>query len=154
MADLSPGTKPRPRATPDARPNRREDKPRRALSKRRLTNSFGYAFAGIAHVWRNEPNFRIEGVIGVLAVVWALLLNVSPVPILLCCALVLGLELLNSALEALTNLVSPQPHPLAKVAKDAGAGAVLIASLISVLVGLWTLGPPLWRSVVTLAGAG
>lgn len=105
-------------------------------------------------MWCNEPNFRIEVFIGILAVAGALLLNVSPAPILLCCALVLGLELLNSALEALTDLVSPQPHPLAKVAKDAGAGAVLLASIISVLVGLWTLGPPLWRSVVTLAGAG
>ena len=88
-----------------------------------------------------------------MAVVGALLLNVSPAPILLCCALVLGLELLNSAVEALTDLVSPQPHPLAKVAKDAGAGAVLLASLISVLVGLWTLGPPLWRVVLNLVGA-
>ena len=109
---------------------------------------------GLRYVWCNEPNFRIEVGTGVLAVAGALLLDVSPVPVLLCCALVLGLELLNSALEALTDLVSPRPHPLAKIAKDAGAGAVLLASLVAVLVGLWTLGPPLWQGVRTLVGVG
>ena len=127
---------------------------KQALSKRRFVRSFGFAWAGLRDTWQTQPNFRVQAGIGFLAIVLALLLSVSPVPILLCCALVLGLELLNSAVEALTDLVSPQPHPLAKIAKDAGAGAVLLASLVSVLVGLWTLAPPLWYALRTLVGAG
>ncbi|WP_291427079.1 diacylglycerol kinase family protein, partial [Deinococcus sp.] len=68
-------------------------------------------------------------------------------PIMLCCTLVLSLEIVNTALEALTDLASPEIHPLAKVAKDAGAGAVLIASCGALLVGLVVLGPPLWGAV-------
>lgn len=65
----------------------------------------------------------------------------------LVCALVLALELVNSALESTLDLVSPEFHPLVKRAKDAAAGAVLVAALFAVLVGLWVLGPPLWRVV-------
>ena len=81
--------------------------------------------------------------IGVLAFAVALWLGVSPVPILLCGLVVLPLELLNSSLEATIDLISPDLHPLAKLAKDAAAGAVLIASIMSALVGLWVLGPAL-----------
>lgn len=59
-------------------------------------------------------------------------------------ALVLSLELMNTALEAAVDLVTQEKHPLAKVAKDAGAGAVLVAAIISVIIGLVILGPPLW----------
>ncbi len=72
-----------------------------------------------------------------------LALRVSPAPVLLCCALVLSLELVNTAAEALTDLISPGPHPLAEAAKDAAAGAVLVASIGSVLVGAAVLLPPL-----------
>jgi len=77
----------------------------------------------------------------------ALWLGVSPVPILLCCALVLALELINSALEAAIDLVSPELHPLAKLTKDAAAGAVLLTAIIATMVGLWTLGPALWHKL-------
>ncbi|MHB8932933.1 MAG: diacylglycerol kinase family protein, partial [Bellilinea sp.] len=54
-------------------------------------------------------------------------------------------EIFNTALEALVNLVSPQPHPLAKIAKDVSAAAVLISAMISIGIGLLTLLPPLIR---------
>ena len=63
------------------------------------------------------------------------LLGADLVPVLLCCALVLTLELVNTALEALVDLVSPTYHPLARIAKDAAAGAVLIAGVGSLAVG-------------------
>ena len=56
----------------------------------------------------------------------------------------LAVELLNSALEALTDLVSPEHHPLAGQAKDLAAGAVLVTAIGAVVVGLLILGPPLW----------
>ena len=63
----------------------------------------------------------------------------------------LSLELINTAVEAVVDLASPQLHPLAKVAKDAAAAAVLVAAAGALLVGLVTLAPPLWRWVT---GAG
>jgi len=62
-------------------------------------------------------------------------------------ALVWGAEFINTALEAVVDLASPQQHPLAKVGKDVGAAAVLLAALASILVGLLLLGPPLWEKL-------
>jgi len=56
-------------------------------------------------------------------------------------------EFINTALEAVVDLASPAHHPLAKVGKDVGAAAVLIAALAAVLIGLLILGPPLWARV-------
>ncbi|MBU0703317.1 MAG: diacylglycerol kinase family protein, partial [Chloroflexi bacterium] len=62
---------------------------------------------------------------------------------------VLVSEMLNTVAETLVDLISPSHHPLAKVVKDVTAGAVLLAAIISVVVGLVVLGPPLWARVST-----
>jgi diacylglycerol kinase (ATP) len=116
---------------------------RKTLSKARLLKSFGFAWAGIAYTWQHEPNFRIEVVVGILALLLALWLQVSLVPILVMAAVVLSLEILNSAIEALVDLASPDINSLAKLAKDAAAGAVFLASVIAILVGLFSMGPAL-----------
>lgn len=116
-----------------------------ALSWRRWVRSAAFAWAGILHAYRVQANFRIEVWAGVLALTLALILRVSLAPVVLACALVLSLELLNTALEAVVDLSSPEWHPLAKVAKDTAAGAVLLASGGALLVGLGVLGPPLLR---------
>lgn len=118
-----------------------------ALSLRRWWRSAGFAWAGIVQTYRTQPNFRVEVAAAALACALALLLRAPLPPILLCCTLVLSLEIVNTALEALTDLASPDIHPLAKVAKDAAAGAVLVASFGALLVGLAVLGPPLLRVV-------
>lgn len=123
--------------------------PGRAGWLRARVASHGYAWAGLAYTLRTQPNFAVELALGTLAVGAALWLHAGLVPVLLCCGLVLSLEVLNTALEALTDLVSPEWHPLAKVAKDAAAGAVLVASLFSLLVGLAVLGPPLWARLAS-----
>lgn len=120
-----------------------------ALSLKRWWRSAGFAWAGVAHTYRSQPNFRIETWAAVVALALALLLRAPLAPIALSCALVLALELVNTAAEALVDLVSPEFHPLAKVAKDTAAAAVLLASFGALLVGLSVLGPPLW---VWLAG--
>ncbi|OLV18389.1 diacylglycerol kinase [Deinococcus marmoris] len=118
-----------------------------ALNLRRWWRSAGFAWAGIRHAYRSQANFRIEVWAGVLALVVAALLRAPLAPVALACALVLGLELVNTALEAVVDLASPELHPLAKVAKDAAAGAVLIASAGALVVGLVVLLPPLWAWV-------
>lgn len=111
------------------------DPPRHA-PRRVWTKNFLYALNGIAYAWRTERNFRLEVGLGVLAIALTLLLRADLVPVLLCCALVWSLELVNTALEAIVDLVSPTFHPLARIAKDTAAGAVLVASAVSMLVGL------------------
>jgi len=108
-----------------------------------VARSFLYALEGLAYAWRVQRNFRLQAYLGLLALLLALWLGVDPVPVLLLIALVLSLELLNTALEALTDLASPVYHPLAKRAKDTAAAAVLLASLLALLVGLYLLLPPL-----------
>ena len=90
-----------------------------------------------------QPNFRIELAVGLVAIVLAVLLAAPLAPVLLACALVLSLEVLNTAVEATVDLVSPDHHEVARVAKDCAAGAVLLASIGAAAVGLVTLGPPL-----------
>ena len=121
-----------------------------ALSLTRLRAAFGVAFEGMAAVWRASGNFRLEVAVGTGALTLGLLLRTGVVPVLILCALVLSLEMMNCALEAAVDLASPELHPLAKFAKDAAAAAVLLAALTSVVVGIGVLGPPLWGVLVKL----
>lgn len=118
-----------------------------ALSLKRWWRSAGFAWAGVRHAYRSQANFRIETWAGALALALAALLRAPLAPVALACALVLALELVNTALEAAVDLSSPEWHPLAKVAKDAAAGAVLIAAAGALIVGLAVLWPPLWAWV-------
>ncbi|MFC6616496.1 diacylglycerol kinase [Deinococcus radiophilus] len=118
-----------------------------ALSARRWMRSAGYAWAGLQRTYRQEANFRFEAWAAVTALGLTLWLDAPLTPILLVCALVLSLELVNSAVEAAIDLLSPGPHPLAAAAKDAAAGAVYVAAFFALLVGLNVLGPPLWALV-------
>jgi len=118
------------------------DPPRHAPQRDWIKNVV-YAAQGVSYAWRTERNFRLEVLLGVVALAVTLLLGADLVPVLLCCALVLTLELVNTALEALVDLVSPTFHPLARVVKDVAAGAVLIAGVFSLAVGatVW------WRAL-------
>jgi diacylglycerol kinase len=105
----------------------------------RERRSFGYALAGIGHAWRTQPHLRIHVGIALLALVlaWALALTPPEWAIILAAiTLVLVLELLNTAVEAAVDLASPDHHPLAKIAKDVTAGAVLVAAIGAVLVAV------------------
>lgn len=110
--------------------------------------AFGHAFHGWWYVIRTQRNAWIHAVMTTAVVALAFLLRLSLQDwaiLLLTIALVWIAEFLNTALEAVVDLASPQHHPLAKTGKDVGAAAVLIAALTSVLVGFLILGPPLWK---------
>lgn len=110
---------------------------------RRLRRSAGFAWRGLALAWQNQPNLRLEVFIAALAGLLAVWLGTGLVAVLLATALVVALELLNSSMEALVDLVSPEEHPLAGAAKDMSAAAVLVASLGAAAVGLIAMGPAL-----------
>jgi diacylglycerol kinase len=117
----------------------------------RIIRSFYYAFLGIGHLFRTQRNARIELAIGIIACGLAFWLKVTRAEwgvLILTIACVLILEGLNTAMEAVVDLASPQIHPLAKTAKDVAAGMVLIAAIASIGVGLIILGPPLWAHLV------
>ena len=116
----------------------------------RVWRSFGFAFAGLAYLFRTQRNARIHAVFAVAACVVAAWLEISVTDwaiIVLMIAMVLILEGLNTAIEAAVDLASPAYHELAKTAKDVSAAMVLVAAAASVVVGLLILGPPLCHRV-------
>lgn len=120
----------------------------------RLIRSFSVAGAGFRQAWRTQPNLRLEALIGVAAILLAAWLRAPAAPIALACTVVLALELLNSAVESVVDLASPEYHPLAGTAKDLAAAAVLTAAVGATVVGLIVLGPPLWSELRGLIGNG
>jgi diacylglycerol kinase (ATP) len=115
--------------------------------------SFGYAFRGFWYVLRTQRNAWIHAVIATIIFILSLWLRLDAREwsiIILTTAMVFTAEFLNTAIEAVVDLASPQKHPLAKVGKDVGAAAVLIAALAAVLVGILILGPPLWLRLAPL----
>lgn len=112
-------------------------------ARRTFLRSVGHAAAGLRRTGARQPNFRIQLLLGAVALTLACWLRAPITPVLLATGLVLTAELLNTALEELVDLVSPEHHELAGAAKDAGAAAVLVASIAALLVGLIVLGPPL-----------
>ncbi|NJL97546.1 MAG: diacylglycerol kinase family protein [Synechococcaceae cyanobacterium SM2_3_2] len=123
-----------------------------------LLKSCQYAGLGILYACQTQRNFRIHLVMTVLALGLSLGLGCSAVEIVLIgltCGLVLSLELLNTALEAVVDLtVGQEFHLLAKIAKDCAAGAVLVAALTSLGVAALLLLPPLLNLLGGMLGGG
>lgn len=117
-----------------------------------LLLSFKYAWAGVSYAFTTQRNFRIHTVVGTLAVSLGLFLNISAAEmaiITLTCAIVMVLELLNTAIEAVVDLTVKQTyHELAKIAKDCAAGAVLLSAIAAIIVASWILLPPLVKLAI------
>lgn len=108
--------------------------------------SFSYAFSGIREAFKKEPNLRTHVGIAILVLIAALFLKFNLMEwVLLTVTIffVLILELLNTAIESLVNLVSPEIKKGAKVTKDISAAAVLFASVMAVIVGVALFGAKL-----------
>ncbi|MEN9207190.1 MAG: diacylglycerol kinase family protein [Gloeomargarita sp. GMQP_bins_120] len=121
--------------------------PRLASGRSSLWQSFRYAGQGLWYAGRSQRNFRIHLVIGGIALVWAawVQLNLTQTAIIvLTIGLVLALELVNTALEAVVDLTVGQTyHELARIAKDCAAAAVLVTALAALGVAGLLLVPPL-----------
>jgi diacylglycerol kinase len=120
------------------------------MRSRNLPEAFRFAFSGLWYTLCTQRNMRIHLVIaGVVTAVgvWLRLSAERWAIIVLTSGLVLVSEMANTVIENLVDLVCPEYHPLAKVVKDVMAGAVVLAAVIAVIVGLLILGPPLWSKV-------
>jgi diacylglycerol kinase len=104
----------------------------------RVIKSFGWAFNGLKDCILHEKNFRIQYIIALLVVIAGIFFSISTAEwmiILICFAMVLSFEIINSAIEKLCDLVSPEFNLTIKKVKDMSASAVLLAAIISFIVG-------------------
>lgn len=109
-----------------------------------LVQSFGFAFRGLSEAYRRERNFRIQCAYALMMVGLILWLRPEPVQILIvvvAMGVLLAFELSNSAVERLVDLVSSVPHPLAGLAKDLAASAVLVVAVMTAVVNILVIGP-------------
>jgi len=123
--------------------------PRSGIPRAGFWRSFSFAGQGVWHVVRTQRNMRVHLLAAAAAVAAGLALRISAADwacVLLAIGLVLTTETLNTVVEALTDLYTDQFHPLAKIAKDAAAGAVLISSAAAVGVGLVVFLPRLLQA--------
>jgi diacylglycerol kinase len=115
------------------------------MSKKHSTpKSFVYAWEGLSKALKDEPNLKIHFIFAVLAIVAGFILKLSNIEfaiLTLTIAFVIILELINTMLEALVDLVSPEIKPQAKIAKDVSAAAVLVAAFISLIIGYFLFFP-------------
>jgi len=110
--------------------------------------SFRYAFGGWWYVIRTQRNAWIHAVVSLAVLgiaIWLGLNRYDWALIIIAIAMVWTAEFINTALEAIVDLASPEQHELARISKDVGASAVLIAAGSAALIGLIILGPPLWN---------
>jgi diacylglycerol kinase len=117
--------------------------------KKRI-RSFVYAGRGIKVVFASEANMKIHIAIAILVVIFgfAFKINITEwIMCLLCIGLVFGAEMINTAIENVVDLASPDLHPLAGKAKDIAAGAVLLCAIISVIIGLLIFEPKVWNVI-------
>jgi diacylglycerol kinase (ATP) len=104
-----------------------------------LAHSFGFAMQGFRTAFRTERNIKVMLAGATLAVVAGLIVGLDAVRwaiVLLCCGVVLSAELVNTAIETIVDLVSPEFHPLAGRAKDIAAAAVWVLCVIVAGVGI------------------
>jgi len=113
------------------------------MIKKRIA-SFRYAIAGLRYLLKTQPNARIH-LLATVAVIllgfWLEVSNTEWAILALAVGLVFSAEAFNTAIESIVDLVSPDVHPLAGIAKDVAAGAVLLAAIAAAVTGLLVFGP-------------
>lgn len=117
-------------------------------------NSFVYAWHGLVYAVRTQRNARVHMLLGSIAIILGIVLHISPVEfamVFIAITLVFIAEMFNTVAEACIDLVTSEYHPLARIAKDVAAGAVLLNAMLSVLVGALVFIPHLWPLVWPIA---
>ena len=113
-----------------------------------LRKSFHNAQRGIFYFFRNEKNGQIQLLASLLVLVagFYFQLNKSEwIAVILCIGLIISLEMCNSALEKICDLIMPEYHPVIRIIKDVAAGAVLLAAFLSVITGIIVFGPKIYK---------
>jgi len=114
--------------------------------------SFRYAFAGIAHAFCTQPNLRIHSIAAVIAIASGVFLRINSVEwifIIAAIGIVFTTEIINTTIEELVDLVSPERQKKAGVIKDLAAGAVMIAAIMALIIGCVIFIPKIFLIFVT-----
>lgn len=125
-----------------------------AITMRKFIRGFGFAAKGVRYAFSSQLNFRVQCLLAAMALALAAVLHISAAEwcwICLCIGLVLSAELLNTSLEALTDLVSPGFNEKAGLVKDAAAAAVLITAFFSLAIGCIIFLPKLYSLLFHVA---
>ena len=102
----------------------------------KLIRSFVYAWAGIRSCFKSEPNFRIHLIAAIVVIIFSLMFKISSaewIAVGFCIAFVTTMEMMNTAIEKLCDVVHKEPHPGIKKVKDIAAGAVLLSAVFSLI---------------------
>jgi diacylglycerol kinase len=113
--------------------------------------SFVYAGQGLWYALRTQRNARVHFTLAICAIALGIALRISPVEfamIFVAITTVFIAEMFNTVAEACVDLATQEYHPLARIAKDVAAGAVLLSAMLAVVIGLLVFGPHLWALIV------
>ncbi|CAH2462067.1 MULTISPECIES: diacylglycerol kinase family protein [Bacillus] len=108
------------------------------MKKGKLLDSFGYAIAGIYFCLRHERNMKIHSLAAVIVMCCGFYFHITTtewIVLLIVIGIVMGLEMVNTAIEKTVDLATADIHPFAKIAKDVAAGAVLLFAIIAAVIG-------------------
>ncbi|MEG1597012.1 MAG: diacylglycerol kinase family protein [Bacilli bacterium] len=111
---------------------------KKKLGFKRFIESFKYSFEGLKNAYLNEQSMMIHCIITVFVVGLGFILkinNIEWIIVLIMVGLVMAMELMNTAIEAVVDMVMPDIHPLAKIAKDSASAAVGVLSLVAFIIG-------------------
>lgn len=123
------------------------------MKNKKLINSFKYAFSGIVTAFKSEKNMKIHFTMMMLVIIFGILLKISLNEWLVCIMLfcmVIGSEMINTAVENVVNLAMPTKNEVAKNAKDISAGTVLVFAIGSAIIGLIIFIPKIINILVNL----
>ena len=119
---------------------------------RKFIAGFGYAFSGVRYALRTQRNVRVHTFIGSLAILMGIILRISAIEFAMIFIAITGVfiaEMFNTVIELSIDLSTPEYNPLAKIAKDVAAGAVLLNAVLAIIIGLFVFGPHLWTLLIS-----
>ena len=107
---------------------------------------FGFAFSGLWYAIRTQVNMKVHLALAILALALGIALRISAVEfalVFVAIGVVMVADMFNTVIEMCVDLASPSYHPLAKIAKDVAAGAVLLSAIMAIIIALFVFGPHL-----------
>ena len=121
------------------------------VKRKKLINSFKYAFCGFKSAFKREQNLKIHVLFMILVIIMGFIFKISKIEWIICILLfvvVISEELINTTLEALVDLVMPEINPKAKFIKDVAASAVLVSAIGAIIIGLIIFLPKIVELIV------
>lgn len=121
------------------------------IKRKKIINSFKYAICGLKSAYQKEQNLKIHILIMILVIIAAIIFRISRIEWIACIilfGLVISSELMNTAVEAMVDVVMPEINPKAKFIKDVAASSVLVSAISSAIIGLIIFVPKIINIII------